>query len=78
MSLRSPVSSPKEVGMMNANNMRANAAICLALAEKAISEPARLRYMRMASGWHDLAENQDWLDGTHSRTPSLQPELDTC
>ena len=49
--------------LMNAQTMRTNADNCLALAEKATSRPERLRCMRMATAWQDLAEQQDWLDG---------------
>jgi hypothetical protein len=61
---------------MNAETMRKNAENCLALAESANTEPVRLRYMRMAVAWQDLADNKDWLDGVLVRdyTP-LQPEL---
>ena len=42
---------------MNAEAMRKNADICLALAEDhKTNQPAQLRYMRMAAAWQDLAE----------------------
>jgi len=44
--------------------MRQSADNCFALAEKYQDDaPTRLRYMRMAIAWQDLADNQDWLDG---------------
>jgi hypothetical protein len=60
---------------MNTETMRRNADNCLAMAESAANAPARLRYIRMAVAWQDLADNQDWLDGALSCSPSLQPEL---
>ena len=75
--VRCPAYSPTEVEM-NAETMRRNADNCLALAENAANTPVRLRYMRMAVAWQDLAENQDWLDGTPRCSPSLQPELHTA
>lgn len=42
---------------------RDNADNCLYLAENAASDPASIRYKRMAQAWTALAEEQDWLDG---------------
>jgi hypothetical protein len=49
---------------MQSDTMRDNGEKCLLLAEKhSTHEPTRLRYMRMAAAWQDLADFQDWLDG---------------
>ena len=45
---------------MDAKEMRNHAAICRALAATAF-EPERSRFLRMAVGWEEQAENQDWL-----------------
>jgi hypothetical protein len=64
--------------MMNAARMRQNAENCLALAEAASSKPVHLRYMRMALAWQALADQQDWLDGSLSPSPPLQPVLNNA
>jgi hypothetical protein len=37
---------------------------------KKANQPARLRYIRMASAWRALADNQDWLDGALASSPT--------
>jgi hypothetical protein len=64
--------------MLNAARMRQNAENCLGLAEAASRKTVRLRYMRMAIAWTDLAELQDWLDGSLPSSPPLQPKLDNA
>jgi hypothetical protein len=60
---------------MDAKEMRTHAAMCRALAVTAF-EPERSRYRRMAVGWEEQAENQDWLDGVSLQRSAVQPELD--
>ena len=55
---------------MNVETMRRNAENCEALAETAKDDPARLRYLRMASAWNALADNKEWLDGAFVSEPS--------
>lgn len=52
---------------------RQNAENCLELSEKATSEPATRRYLRMAEAWNALAEEQDWLEGN---IPPVSPASD--
>jgi hypothetical protein len=59
---------------MDAKEMRKHAAICRALAGTAL-EPERSRYRRMAVGWEEQADNQDWLDGAVAG-PMLVPAMD--
>ena len=60
---------------MNADKMRQNADNCFALADQHKNDtPTRLRYMRMAAAWQDLANNQDWLDGSVPG-PSVVPAM---
>ena len=47
-----------------------NAENCAQLAERATDEPTYKRYRRMEAAWRALAEEQDWLDGEISPTPS--------
>jgi hypothetical protein len=54
--------------MKNSDAFRENAENCLNLAEAATSEPAALRYRRMARAWTSLAAEQDWLDGHPTQT----------
>jgi len=60
---------------MNVKTMRSNADVCFTLAAKYKNDEAtRLRYMRMATAWQDLADNQDWLDGAVAG-PSVVPAM---
>ena len=60
---------------MNAQRMRQNADQCFDLADKHKDDaPKRLRYMRMATAWQDLADNQDWLDGALP-APAVVPAI---
>jgi hypothetical protein len=49
--------------MKQSDVLRENAENCLQLAERAQSQPAFRRYMRMALAWKALADEQAWLDG---------------
>jgi hypothetical protein len=60
---------------MDATEMRNHAAVCRALTI-ATFEPERSRYRRMAAGWEEQAENQDWLDGVFLHSSAPQPELE--
>jgi hypothetical protein len=51
------------VDMKQSDIFRQNANNCLQLAERAQSDPACLRFRRMARAWRALADEQDWLDG---------------
>jgi hypothetical protein len=55
--------------MKHSDLLRENAENCLQLAERAEGEPAFKRYMRMATAWKALANEQDWLDGEVSPLP---------
>jgi hypothetical protein len=52
----------------NSDAFRENAENCLHLAEAAASEPAAIRYRRMAQAWTALASEQDWFDGHTAHT----------
>ena len=43
--------------------MRAHAANCEDMAEKAPNTPAAARYRRLAEGWKAVSETQAWLEG---------------
>ena len=59
---------------MKAEVMRENAENCLALAEEnKANQPTQLRYIRMASAWQALADNQDWLDAPWRITRPIIP-----
>jgi hypothetical protein len=49
--------------MNQSDTYRDNSDNCRRLAENALDEPQRKRYLRMAEAWQALAEEQDWLDG---------------
>jgi hypothetical protein len=53
---------------------RQNARNCEELAKDAHG-PARRRFKRMAEGWNDVADAQDWLDGRepHQEDPRETP-----
>jgi len=50
--------------MRSAEQMRSYAQNCLELAAEAKSESERRRFERLADGWAEMAETQEWLDGT--------------
>jgi hypothetical protein len=52
--------------MRQSDIFRQNAINCVHLAERAETDPAFLRYQRMARAWRALADEQDWLDGAVS------------
>jgi hypothetical protein len=53
----------QEAGTMKAETMRRNGDNCLAVAQTT-NDPRTKRWLiRMAWGWRDLADSQDWLDG---------------
>lgn len=52
--------------MKQSDAYRENSNNCRRLAEDALDEPQRKRYLRMAEAWLALAEEQDWLDGESS------------
>jgi hypothetical protein len=52
--------------MKQSDAYRENSDNCKRLAESALDEPQRKRYLRMADAWLALAEEQDWLDGEPS------------
>jgi hypothetical protein len=56
--------------MKQSEIFRENAENCAHLAETAPNEPAFHRYKRMEAAWLALADEQDWLDGEVSPTPS--------
>ena len=56
-------------GMKQSDLLRENADNCLQLAERAEGQPAFRRYMRMATAWKALANEQEWLDGEVSPLP---------
>lgn len=58
--------------MKQSDNYRENSDNCRKLAEDALDEPQRKRYLRMAEAWLALAEEQDWLDGESSASPEKQ------
>lgn len=52
--------------MNRSDAYRDNSDNCRKLADSALDEPQRKRYLRMADAWLALAEEQDWLDGVSS------------
>lgn len=58
--------------MKQSDVYRENSDNCRRLAEDALDEPQRKRYLRMAEAWEALAEEQDWLDGVSSASSEKQ------
>jgi hypothetical protein len=59
--------------MKQSDAYRRNSDNCRRLAEDALDEPQRKRYLRMAEAWQALAEEQDWLDGESSSEKQASP-----
>jgi hypothetical protein len=59
--------------MKQSDAYRKNSDNCRRLAEDALDEPQRKRYVRMAEAWLALAEEQDWLDGVSSSEKQSSP-----
>lgn len=49
--------------MDRSKEFRKNAHACTEIADAQQSGPKKKRFERLAEGWNDLAEQQDWLDG---------------
>lgn len=58
--------------MKQSDAYRENSDNCRKLAEDALDEPQRKRYLRMSEAWQALAEEQDWLDSETSASPEKQ------
>jgi hypothetical protein len=52
--------------MDKSKEYRQNAEACEVLSESASNAPAKKRFKRLAEGWNDIADKQDWLDGEGS------------
>lgn len=55
--------------MDKSKEFRKNAETCSEIAAAADNDPKKKRFQRLAAGWSDLAENQDWLDGDLKSAP---------
>lgn len=49
--------------MDRSKEFRKNANACTEIADAQQSGPKKKRFERLAEGWNDLADQQDWLDG---------------
>jgi hypothetical protein len=47
---------------MNSERLRRNAEHCLGLAAKTTDETARMRFLRAANAWKEMARSKDRLD----------------
>jgi len=65
-------SLPQLICMKQSDAYRENSDNCRRLADEALDEPQRKRYLRMAEAWQALAEEQDWLDGESSAPSEKQ------
>jgi hypothetical protein len=60
-----------------ADEMRRNAENCAELAQHSNRSADKARYKRMERAWSDLADTQEWLDGTKGsvrRSPHAMSE----
>jgi hypothetical protein len=62
--------------MDRSKEFRKNANACTEIADAQHSEFKKKRFERLAEGWSDLANQQDWLDGELKRKLSLKERPD--
>ena len=58
--------------MDRSKEFRKNADACTEIADAQQSGPKKKRFERLAEGWSDLADQQDWLDGEPERKRSAK------
>jgi hypothetical protein len=66
--------SYREAIMKTSDQYRSSADNCAELAESAVNETLKKRYMRMETAWRALADEQDWLDGEINPATEKTPE----
>ena len=62
--------------MTKADEYEKNADNCRDLGERATNLPDKARYARMEKAWRDLAQTQQWLDGTPAPSSPLKDSSD--
>ena len=58
--------------MERSKEFRKNADACSEIADAQQNGPKKKRFERLAEGWSDLADQQDWLDGEPERKRSAK------